>query len=296
MDTRHLELLRELAERGSITAVAAATYRTPSAVSQQLRTAQREFGARLAEPAGRGLRLTDAGRLLAEGGTEVATAIEAVRARWAEFRRGPGGTVTIAAVPSAAELLLPDLLQALADTSITAHCRDIDIAEDAYPALASDHDLVVFTPARPPQPRGLLTRQLAREPLDVALPAGHRLAEHAALSPAQVAGEDWIAVPEGYPFNAVLAGIEAANGIPLRIVQRILDNRVAEALVAAGHGIAVLPRFTTHTGDRIVLRPLEGIPTARYITAVARADRAQRGAVAHTLDELATIARTASTP
>jgi DNA-binding transcriptional LysR family regulator len=111
-----------------------------------------------------------------------------------------------------------------------------------------------------------------------------------------VAGEDWIAVPEGYPFNAVLAGIEAANGTPLRVVQRILDNRVAEALVGAGVGIAVLPRFTTHTGDRIALRPLRGIPTARYVTAVARPDHAQRGAVAHTLETLAAIARAAGTP
>lgn len=64
MDVRHLELLRELAERGSVTAVARVTHRTPSAVSQQLRAAQRDAGVPLVEQAGRGLRLTDAGRLL----------------------------------------------------------------------------------------------------------------------------------------------------------------------------------------------------------------------------------------
>ena len=44
MDVRHLELLRELADRGSLAAVAQATHRTPSALSQQLRTAERELG------------------------------------------------------------------------------------------------------------------------------------------------------------------------------------------------------------------------------------------------------------
>ena len=50
MELRHLELLRKLADRGTVTAVADATYRPPSAVSQQLRSAERAFGTRLVEP------------------------------------------------------------------------------------------------------------------------------------------------------------------------------------------------------------------------------------------------------
>lgn len=291
MNVRHLQLLRELADRGSITAVASATHRTPSAISQQLRTAERELGTALVEPAGRGLRLTDAGRLLADGAVEIDIAIERVQARWEQFRHGSGGTVTIAIVPSAAELLLPELLHILAETPITAHCRDMDIAEAAYAGLATEYDIVIFTPAAPPRTTKTLTRQLLREPLDIALPTGHPLAANAMLSPADVVDEDWIALPEGYPFNTVLASIEAATGRTARVMQRVLDNRVAEALVAAGHGIALLPRFTTRN-DSIDLRPLTDIPAARYITAVARPDRAQRGAVAHTLEALTRIAHT----
>ena len=90
MELRHLELLRELSQRGSITADAAATYRTPSAVSQQLRTAERQSGTRLVEPAGRGVRLTDAGRLLAEGGVEVAESMARVQARLRRRRAARG--------------------------------------------------------------------------------------------------------------------------------------------------------------------------------------------------------------
>ncbi|MCK9825980.1 LysR family transcriptional regulator, partial [Nocardioides cavernae] len=72
MDVRHLDLLRELEDRGSVTAVAAATHRTPSAVSQQLRSAERAFGATLVEAHGRGVRLTDAGRALAASARDVA--------------------------------------------------------------------------------------------------------------------------------------------------------------------------------------------------------------------------------
>ena len=53
IDPKHLELLRLFDEYGSVTAVADITYRSPSAVSQQLRQAGREIGQALVEPAGR---------------------------------------------------------------------------------------------------------------------------------------------------------------------------------------------------------------------------------------------------
>ncbi len=59
LDLRRLRLLRELNQRGTIAAVAEALQYTPSAVSQQLSTLEREAGLRLLERSGRGVRLTD---------------------------------------------------------------------------------------------------------------------------------------------------------------------------------------------------------------------------------------------
>ena len=70
-----LELLRELRDRGSLVAVAAALHKTPSAVSQQLKAAQRELGVPLVVRSGRGLVLTDAGTALARSAVGVATAL-----------------------------------------------------------------------------------------------------------------------------------------------------------------------------------------------------------------------------
>jgi DNA-binding transcriptional LysR family regulator len=64
LDLRRLRLLRELEARGTLGAVATALDYSPSAVSQQLAVLEREVGARLFEKAGRGVRLTDAGRVL----------------------------------------------------------------------------------------------------------------------------------------------------------------------------------------------------------------------------------------
>lgn len=107
MEVRHLELLRDLRERGALGAVATATYRTPWALSQQLRTAERELGVALVEPASRGLRLTWAGEILAEGADDVLAALARVQAAVDAGRGEPSGTVRIGTLPSAGAALLP---------------------------------------------------------------------------------------------------------------------------------------------------------------------------------------------
>ena len=293
MDVRHLQLLRDLAERGSVTEVARVTQRTPSAVSQQLKAAQRDLGARLVEPDGRGIRLTEAGRLLARGGAEVATAVERVRASWDEFQGAPSGSVSLAGLPSAATFLLPGVLDALREESIAVHCTDIDIAESEFGALTADHDIVLahsLTGRAPAGTAGLRTVALVREPLDIALPSGHPLARRTELEPGDLVAQDWIGVPSGFPFDTVLQAIERSTGQRLRVTQRLRDNRLIEALVVGGQGVAVLPRFTTREAGGLALRPLRGIPTGRYVFAVLRPDRAERLAVRRVLDALVTVA------
>lgn len=294
MDIRHLALLRELAERGSVTAVAAATHRTPSAVSQQLKSAAREFGVPLTEAHGRGLRLTQAGLLLAVGGADVAVAVEKVQASLDAFRSAPTGMVTLAALPSAATYLLPAVIAELSSEPIEIRCDDVDISEDEFPALAADYDIVLghsLSSAGPRAARSLRTRKLLREPLDIALPGAHRLATQQTLDPQQLVDERWIGVPTGFPFDTVLQEIERHTGHPLRVVQRVRDNRLVEALVAAGHGIAVLPRFTTPATSQIALRPMADIPTGRYVFVTMRPDRAERLATRRVVEALVRAAR-----
>lgn len=293
MDARHLELLRELSDRGSVTAVATATHRTPSAVSQQLRTAQREFGAPLVEPSGRGLRLTEAGLLLAEGGREVACALERVQARWDAFRGQPTGTVRIAALPSAATFLMPAVLRELSDLPIDVLWSDFDIAEAAFGGLASDFDIVIahsLAQRAPASTDGLTTVELVREPLDIAMRTGHRLAVGTSVLPRDLVEVEWYGVPLGYPFDSVRIAVESATGLRVPIVQRLRDNRLVEALVASSDRVAVLPRFTTPTGAGIALRPVDSLATARFIFAVMRPDRAERAVVTRVLEALRRVA------
>lgn len=289
MDVRHLALLRELADRGTITAVAEATSRTPSAVSQQLRTAEREVGVPLVTPVGRRLHLTPAGRLLARGATDVSAALARVQADLDRLRGAPHGTVRLGTLPSAGQALVPGLVRRLSAHDIALELDDFDLSEAEFGTRTRDHDLVIAhtaTGRSPDGSAGLTMVTLATEPLDVALPAGHPLAARDALRPFEVAEEPWITVPAGYPFDTLLSAVENAAGRPFERAQRVRDNHLVEALVAAGSGLALLPRFTTRPGPGVVTRPLVGVRATRDIVALARPDTAERAAVEVVLDAL----------
>ena len=102
-------------------------------------------------------------------------------------------------------------------------------------------------------------------------------------------------MPEGYPFDTVLIAIENLTGRRIERVQQLRDNRVVEALVAAGLGLALLPRFTTRPGPGVVTRPLVGVGAVRHIVALSRRDIAERLSVVTVLDHLADIGSGLST-
>jgi DNA-binding transcriptional LysR family regulator len=300
MDVNQLALLRELAERGSVTEVAYALGKTPSAVSQQLRTLQRQMGTVLVERVGRGVRLTDAGHALASSSVRVATAIAEAEATWSAFQGGASGTVRLAIFYSAAELLVPGLLTRLkTHPGITLEIFDRDVSQDDFSALTSDFDLVVAhrsDDVLPPDRSRLTVAPLLREPLDVALPLDHPLAQRAHVSPSDVIGENWIGVPVDYPLDRVLQAMSAQAGVPATVVHRTTHLPLTEKLVAAGHGVALLPRNTSldRSYGRFALVPLADLRAGRRIEVLMRPDRAARRAVGLVLDELMAEAGAAS--
>lgn len=299
MEVRHLELLRELSVRGTLAAVAVATHRTPSAVSQQLRTAERELGVALVEPYSRGVRLTAAGQVLADSADDVCRSLAAARARLDASLGEPRGTVSIGTLPSAGEALLPGLLDRLRGGSVDLELDDFDLAEADYAARTLDVDIVIghsLAGDVPSGAGGLECRVLAREPIDVALPAGHPLATSDRLRPEDLAGITWIGVPEGYPFDAILIAVENATGSHLYRWVRLRDNRLIEALVAQGAGFALLPRFTTRPRPGVALRPLGGVNARRSVVALCRPDRYARLAVRTVVDHLAAVGASLAAP
>src|SRR5579864_5658513 len=97
IDVRRLRLLREVAHRGTIAAAADALAFTPSAVSQQLSTLEREVGAPLLERTGRGVRLTDEGWVLVRHADAVFAELERAETALDAARQSVSGRLRVAA-------------------------------------------------------------------------------------------------------------------------------------------------------------------------------------------------------
>ncbi|MGO1972634.1 MAG: LysR family transcriptional regulator [Propionibacteriaceae bacterium] len=293
MDVAQLILLRELAERGSVTEVAHATGRTPSAVSQQLKVLQRATGVALVERVGRGVRLTDAGHALARSAVDVQAALARAEATWQSYRGEPTGTVRLACFYSAAELLLPGLLTRLqSHPGINLAVTDQDVRQDAFAALTADHDVVIghrSDDVLPPQRESLVVHPLLGEPVDVGLPLDHPLADRESVQPDEVVDGPWIGVPEGFPLDRMLSALAAQAGRPPEVVLRTTHLPLTERLVAAGHGLALLPRHTSaaRAAGHFRLVPLAGFRAGRHVEALLRPDHAERRVVQIVLGALA---------
>src|SRR6476469_7227324 len=144
MDLHRLALLRDLRRLGTVTAVARAGHVTPTAVSQQLKKLEREAGAELVRRVGRRLELTDAGVVLCEAADDVEIALARVQATWDAWRGEVSGTVRLGVFPTAAQGLLPGLLDRLAvHPDLTLEVVEADLHSDEYAGLTDRVDLAV---------------------------------------------------------------------------------------------------------------------------------------------------------
>ncbi|MBP6684853.1 MAG: LysR family transcriptional regulator [Leucobacter sp.] len=294
MEIYQLEILRELGTLGSVTAVAESLHVTPSAVSQQLTALQRGFRAPLTRRDGRTLVLTEAGYALARAGTEVIEAMAAAAGAVEAFEQEPSGVVKVSGFHSASQAIFGGLLSELRGVAAAPALRlsDEDVSQDDFPLLTASYDLVIAHRLEhsPPWPTsGLRVIRLAQEPLDIALPTGHPLAELDSLTPADIAGEAWVTSRAGYSPDDLLGAIAAVADRPVNVVHRINDYGSVAAIVATGDAVGMVPRYTVGSAlSGLVLRPLTGVNATRTIDLLTRPETLHRRSVQVTVDALRT--------
>jgi len=295
MELGQLRALRELGDRGSIAAVAAAFRVTPSSISQQISALQRHSSAPLTYRDGRRTALTDAGRALASAAIDVEVALERAGQAVARFQGEASGVVSVAAFHSAGLAIFGPLIRALTGPDQPrVGLSDFDVAQEDFPALTADHDLVLAhrLVGSPPWPDSVRVEPLLFEPLDIAVRRDHPLAAQDVIEPADLRNEEWIAVHEGFPLEQAISVIAGIGGSDARIPHRINEFLVAAAVVSASGCIALIPRYTTDLRDHpdLVLRPLSSPGVGRYIDCLARPETLERANVKTVLAEVKAIA------
>ncbi|MEO6827731.1 MAG: LysR family transcriptional regulator [Microbacteriaceae bacterium] len=295
MELGQLRALRELGDRKSIAAVALALHVTPSSISQQISALQRHSPVPLTFKDGRRTALTDAGRILATAAVDVEVALERAGQAVTRFQGDRSGTVSVAAFHSAGLAIFGPLIDALSGPD-QPHVRlsDFDVAQEQFPPLTSDLDLVIAhrLVGSPPWPESVRVEPLLFEPLDIAVRRDHRLAAKAMIEPADLHDQAWVAVQEGFPLEHAITVIAGVGGTEARILHRINEFLVAATVVAASGCIALMPRYTAdlHEHPELVLRPLARPGLGRYIDCLARPETLERISVKTVLSQIRAIA------
>ena len=277
-DLRRLRLLHELEERGTLGAVAAALGYSPSAISQQLAVLEKEVGARLLEKAGRGVRLTDAGRILARHAGVLLAAAEAASADLASSTGDVRGTVRAGGLQSATRhLLIPAVARMTADHPLVRiEVTEVEL-EQALPELrlgALDLAVTDEYDGHPrPRPAGLRFAVLHEEPLKLALPAAHPCAEPGGpVDVAALRDEVWAASAVGTGHHALVVGIcRSLGGYDPDLRHRSNDADVQLEFVRATGAVALLPALALPTADpALAIRDIADGAVGRRLVVVTR--------------------------
>ncbi|ATY95748.1 LysR family transcriptional regulator [Streptomyces cavourensis] len=295
-DVKKLSILRTLRDHGTVTATAEALLMTPSAVSQQLTNLARQLGVELLEPQGRRVRLTDAAHLVLRHAEAVFAQLERADAELTGYLRGEAGEVRVGAFSTAVPALVVPavrLLRAEERPGPDVRVREAEAAQ-AYELLtAGEVDLALSLAAHAPtarDPRFSLFPLLA-DPLDVALPAAHPLADAPALRLADLAADRWIFGGSGPWSEITTAACEAAGFVPEQAHSAAGWTAIL-ALVEAGMGIALVPRMASREQRRegVVMRVLEADQPRRHVVAAVRHGAESGPAVARVLGALTRVA------
>lgn len=292
-----MRLLRELAYRGTIAAVANALAFTPSAVSQQLSALEREAGIPLLARAGRRVTLTHAGHLLVRHAEAVLERLELASAELAAARTDLAGPLRVGAFPTAARQLLPSALATLArehpglepmvdevdPAGVVERIRggELDVAlVHEYSFVPADSDLALQTEPLLDEPMYLATH------MDAPLEPGTDPLRRAAQAP-------WIVGTPGTLCHAMAMRACQAAGFSPRIRHRVDDFTTVLALVAAGQGVALVPHLAIDQAPNGVV--LTELPMRRRTHVAFRRGAGRHPAVAALIAALRAAASYAGT-
>lgn len=294
IDLAALAGLRAVATHGSVIAAATATGFTPSAVSQQVKRLEKQVGVPLLERVGRGVILTSHGQHLVETGERVLADLEALEADLQHRANVVTGHVRLVAFSTAMRGLVAPVARRLLDTypDLRLSLEEREPWETVELVATGRCDVglvhrwggVSFA-----VPDHVVTHRVADDLADLIVPRDHPLAGRRRVTPHDLLEVDWIATPENTICRQWLHRMYDGTGRPPRIAHVSFEFESHLALVAAGLGVALVPRLgRAPLGDDVVaIEVAEPTPT-RLVDALHRGTMADSPAVAAVLTALRT--------
>lgn len=290
--------MRAVVTSGSVTAAAAHLGYTPSAISQQMAALEREAGVPLLERVGRGVRPTAAGRLLTEHAGILSQHVTEAERALADLRAGRTGRLAIRYFTSVGPTLLAPALARLRREydGLAVDLTLTDLEDPLRSMQQDDSDLTILVGSSmagsSESPPGIRVVHLVDDSYLAVLPTGHPLAGKKALDLADLADEPWIgSEPPGPCLDPILNACAAAGFSP-DFAAKSEDHATAQGLVAAGLGIALIPRLGLNTRHPdVAIRAVRRPEPVRTIYAAVRESTLTQPAVRILLDALKDAAK-----
>ena len=241
-------MLAELDRLGTIAAVARYLHQAAPGVSMQLSALERDVGVALTEKDGRSVRLTPAGRVLAQHGLDIVERLTLAEMEVRALRDGAAGTYRVAAFPSAARTIVAatwaELLTA-GHSSLHIELVEMEPREASSALRAGDVDLAIthtYSTLEPIDSRHLSVWPLHVEPVWFAAPAARGLTGPIDLQ--RFAAEDWLVPRRDTSCYDMVVRACGAAGFSPHVTAQATDFSVLLALVSAGAGVALIPELS----------------------------------------------------
>jgi DNA-binding transcriptional LysR family regulator len=290
LDVNRLRVIDAVARHGSVTAAARELHYSQPTVTHHIARLETETGAQLLQRVGRGIRLTPAGRLLADRAAEIIGRIDAADAELSAHVGLSAGRVRLAGFSSAIGSLVPRAAAALAATHPGLQINLTDMHPPEALELLRTGKIEVAIIFRydetEAEPAGVRLHHLLDDPV-------YLLSRRGGRKLAALRDETWIAGCER--CRSHLLALCADAGFEPRIGYTSDDMVVMQALVAAGLGVATLPGLAlrSHRAEGIVASELPG--SQRHVYAATYGEPPDPPAVAALLVALAEAAAWAGT-
>lgn len=276
-ELRRLRLLHELAQRGTLAAVAEALSYSPSTISQQLAQLEKDAGVPLLVADGRRVRLTDHGEALAAHAARALALEEQVRGELEALQPGIA-PVRVAVMQTAAQGLVPAALTTLRERApdLRVELAEVPPEEGLFELSARGFDLVIAEqyPGVAREHRSGLEREtLGRDPIRLALARGAKAVPLEALR-----DRPWVMEPVGTASRQWAVQQCRAAGFEPDVRFELADLTAHVRLIAAGLAVGFLPDLLwAGERPRVRLVELPGAPDREIFTAVRRSATARAG-------------------
>jgi DNA-binding transcriptional LysR family regulator len=274
VEVRHLAALQAVAAEHSFGHAARRLGYTQSAVSQQIATLERIVGERLVERPGgpRPVSLTEAGELLLRHAESIVARLKAAQADLHALRAGEVGTLRIGAFQSVGARVLPEIMRRFTEQWPQIEVRLDELEDDEIAEAIESGEIDIGFVLLPVGDAPLETVELLHDPYVLIVAKGSLLAE---LKPTlrEITEFPLVGFRHTIANDQVVAAFRA-EGVEPHWAFRSNDNPTIQGLVAAGVGVAVMPRLTVDTQDqRIAVVDLRGAVPSRIIAIAQHRDR-----------------------